>query len=550
MLGVRLGLVAVYSMLGGLVGRYLHNRRPTPNSNPLLIGARPFVLLLWLWGPLLWVFPGLFWIGLLEELTIGHLILLSVFVPLSVCLILLLIVGAFSPGGEIGKVLLPFTLSAAMIVVLVTLVALWWAEPVWREAPVRFGLFIITMTLPPIVLLLLLAGWAVEVLPLPLQTPRRTRRALSLILGFLATSPKTHWVVEDGKVETRIKGSAGMGLGRGLLITEPENVVVLKRGPSISRVAGPGAVLTEPWESPLKVVDLRNQFRSTRVNAITRDGIEVSVPISTLFRIRRGPEKVPRLGSWPYRTQRDVLEAVLGEEVDPSGRSPLDAPSARPWEDLPIKVATHAVERAISFYTLDQIYQGPWDPQTSQVEATRAAELGAIHREVASALELSQEVALDDPLTRVTIGRMVRRKVHRALARSGYEILGGGVGNVIEPLNPGVTEQRVDVWKSRLDLQVQAWRADLELQRALDLDKVEQATRERLLETWIEAVCGELETADDVTRRNFVAYQMLGSLLSIARKPDVQRMLPRSAVPTLQRLLDQMRGSQSRELGR
>ncbi len=116
----------------------------------------------------------------------------------------------------------------------------------------------------------------------------------------------------------------------------------------ITRVAGPGAILTQRGEVPFRVVDLRDQTRSVTVSAITRDGIEVRVPISSAFRIQRGSRQISLGTPWPYRAQRDVLQALFAEEVDPSGRGPLDAHTAHPWEDPPIKLSAHKLEQAVA----------------------------------------------------------------------------------------------------------------------------------------------------------------------------------------------------------
>jgi hypothetical protein len=411
----------------------------------------------------------------------------------------------------------------------------------------RFALFCIGLIVPPLISVWFLAIWSREVVILPLDVQKPTRTALGMILGFFSGSPKSAWTVEDGRVRRSIAGIGSRGIGPGLLVTEPENVVVLRSGAKVTRVAGPGAVLTKGGEVPFRVVDLRNQIRSTQVDAITRDGIEVRMPVSCAFRIARGQADV-RLGAgWPYRTQRDVLQALFSEEVDPTGRSPLDAHTAHPWEDLPAQTAAHKLEQAISFYSLDQLYAGITDARAAQLSDDPQNALLKTHRHAEDALGLPPLDSIGDVLSRQTIGKLVIRTVRQILEPRGFEILGGGVDQSAEPLNRGVTEQRVEAWKSRFIAKVMDWNASIERQRFAALGKIRQQASEQLLSEMIEETSQRLEEADPELRRDYIAVHLLDNLLRIARDPEVQRLLPESAVPTLEYVYRQVEGDRALE---
>jgi hypothetical protein len=325
-----------------------------------------------------------------------------------------------------------------------------------------------------------------------------------------------------------------------LVVTEPENVVVLKSGAKLTRVAGPGAVLTEQGEMPFRVVDLRNQMRSHQVDAITRDGIEVRMPVSCAFRIARGAAEV-RLGAgWPYRRQQDVLQALFSEEVDQSGRSPVDTHAAHPWEELAVQIAAHKLEQVISFYSLDQLYAGVTDLQAARMEGHPEHALLVTHRRVEEALDLPASGELADDLSRRTIGDLVIRAVRRVVRPQGIEVLGGGVAMAPEPINRGVTEQRVEAWKSRFITKVMDWQASIERQRYAALGKIRQQAREKTLADLIQETNQRLEAQGPTLQRDFIAYHLLDSLIQIARSPDVQKMLPESALPTLEHVYHQV----------
>ena len=390
------------------LGRYLRERLPTSASGPVLAGPTAANVILWIWGPTLWVISGLLWLGI-PNLSVGMMLLLSFLLPLS-CLALFLWRNRLLPGATLGFILLG------------SLFALFLALTTPGLSYARFGLFAISSIAPPLFSVWLLANWAPRVVPLEGRVERRAFQALALILSFFTGGPKSTWVVEDGAVHTRIAGNPWSGAGPGLLITEPENIVVLKSGSEIARVAGPGVVLTQRSEMPFRVVDLRNQIRSARITAITRDGIEVRAPVSSLFGVNRGPSEVQLREPWPYRSQGDVLQALFAEEVDPSGRSFLDAHMAHPWEDIPAKIAAHKLEQAISFYEPRPALWGGVRWRTTHTGHDSQVELLRTHRRLESALGLSPAADLGDPLTRLTISRLVLRAVRKALGLRGFDM--------------------------------------------------------------------------------------------------------------------------------
>ncbi len=523
MLGVRIGLLVLY--VGGMaaLSRYLRGRMPGSTSDPT-----SGKVIWWIWGPSLWPFPGLLWLGILN-LSPGMIILLSLLLPLS-CLALFL-----------WRRRMMATTTAGFIV-LITLFAVAVAVTTPGLLYGRMGLFVISLVGPILFSCWLLTLWTPRVVPLPEDVERRSSWAMDLVLGFLSGGPKSVWVVEDGYVRTRITGNPWSGAGPGLLMTEPENVVVLKAGSEIARVAGPGVVLLQRSEMPYRVVDLRDQSRSARITTLTRDGIEIRASVAATFRVNRGNRDVQLGEAWPFRSQGDVLQALFAEEVDPAGHSLVDAHMAHPWEDLPVKIAAHKLEQAISYYSLDQLYGGA----ASGVETEHAAgvnghiELLKTHRRVESALGLEVAADMGDSLTRLTISRLALRAVRKALEPRGFDIDDVGISGSIEPLSHGVTEQRVEAWKSRFVAKVVDWQAELERKRALAQSKIRQEAREKLLSEMIEEASRRLIATDSDAQRDFIAYTMLSSLIRMAANPEVQHMLPESALPTLEHLYEQV----------
>jgi len=207
-----------------------------------------------------------------------------------------------------------------------------------------------------------------------------------------------------------------------------------------------------------------------------------------------------------------------------------------------VKIAAHKLEQAISYYSLDQLYGGA----ASGVETEHAAgvnghiELLKTHRRVESALGLEVAADMGDSLTRLTISRLALRAVRKALEPRGFDIDDVGISGSIEPLSHGVTEQRVEAWKSRFVAKVVDWQAELERKRALAQSKIRQEAREKLLSEMIEEASRRLIATDSDAQRDFIAYTMLSSLIRMAANPEVQHMLPESALPTLKHLYEQV----------
>lgn len=540
---VRTGLLVLYLVGTYVLSNYLRDRLPTASGRLPSPGIEMWRALFWIWAPMLWFFPGVLWIGLLG-LPWPYIVILSLLIPLSCLSLFLALSGVFTADNASmnGPVVAVTVGIVGIFTALVAAVAMM-THPDLHYA--RFALFCVGQIVPSLVSIWFLAIWSREVVPLPDDVDRPTWSAFAMVLGFFSGSPKPVWMVEDAKIHTRISGSALSGIGPGLVVTEPENVVVMRAGAKLTRVAGPGAVLTQKGEVPFRVVDLRNQVRSTRVDAITRDGIEVQMPVSSEFRIARGQEEVKLGAGWPYRTQRDVLQALFSEEVDPTGRSPLDTNTANPWEDLPVELAAHKLEQVLSFYSLDQLYAGITEPGAAEIANHPQSALLQTHRRAEEALGLPASEKLGDVLSRLTIGKLVTRTVKQVFQSRGLEILGGRVGQAPEPLNRGVTEQRVEAWKSRFITKVMDWQASLERQRFKALGKIRRQAREQLLAEMIDQTSQRLETARPEVGRDSVAVHLLDNLIQIAENPQVQKMLPESALPTLEYVYQQVGGSRA-----
>jgi len=516
---------------------YLRDHPPRFKGEYVYKGTRLGQALGRMWGLLLWPLLGLLWIGMIP-LPIWHLgmsviearelgilplpawiiIGLSFLIPLDIFLVFLTVAGVLKPSSK-SIIDMLYSWFPALFSIFFTLLILL-VLPRYTFSFWQFMAFLAFMTFPP-ALAVFSVVWATPcIIPSNLDQPKPVFRMVRHFTGFFTTFPKPSWTVEDGEMKMRIKGNPFYGVGPGWLMTEPENLVVLKDGTTIKRIVGPGVLFTETAESPHQVIDLRNQIRITRVDARTQDGIEVNLPISSLFRIDPGYktitlESLAHQEPWPYRNKRDIYKIVFHEEVDPTGKTPLEAHQIRPWDDIPLKAATNRVKQVIPEYSLEQLYSivpesGTIDPTTGKV------------------------IPETGDLTRSVIGLKVRETVKAAVEPLGFQILGGGIGNKITPSNPDVVKQRVEIWKARWISKVMDWETEAQIQNLKDLSSIRSDARVELLSQILQQTSMKLEDRDNASR--YVAHHLLENLLHLARNSQVKELLPETALPTLTQL--------------
>jgi hypothetical protein len=508
-------LLVIY--LAGNFYAYLKLRdKPAPFSSKYVSGwMRPWIAILWMWGPTLWFMPGLCWLSV-SGFHASTVLLLSFCIPLAYFAVFFLFLKLIPFSSSKDKLF-----SITIIVVLALFIYLGFYKSWSKFEFWRLALYLFSISLLPLLSIGLMIVAPLFIIPLEPGTPGLTRESIRMVIGHFTSYPKPAWCVEDGEVQTRVKGNAFLGTGPSWLMTEPENLVVLKKGVNFTRLAGPGVVLPDTGESPFKVIDLRNQIRSTQVTATTKDGVEVRFPVSSLFRVNPDNRSVELKEPWPY-VEDNVWDVVFAEPVEPTSQTPLEANQAYSWQDLPLRIAVQKVKQAIGFYTYAQLYRDGTDP-----------ELVSIHKQVEEAFELDPESDLGRPLTRSSIGKLVQRAVRKELEPEGFEIHGGGIGAEIRPVDDQVTEQQVEEWKARFIKQMDDWQAEVEQLRIESQGRV-RASRTNMLVDLVQEITER--ASDRRLTSEAMAYWVIDSLMQITADPGVQRMLPDSSMRTIEDL--------------
>jgi hypothetical protein len=329
--------------------------------------------------------------------------------------------------------------------------------------------------------------------------PEDRRLAAQYFIGFFTTLPKPSHVVEKGQLENRIKGHTFLGTGPGLVIAELTNIVAVRSSAEFRRFVGPGGEFTsvEKVDIPYAVMDLQKQFRVTRIEAMTRDGILISVPCSSMFKIDAGNEAFKLGRSWPYRDYAAFLALQNAHEVNTSEKSFFDENDASSWTELPLNTAKPKLEQLVARYTLDELY------------ATKKT------------FPLTK-------LPRKEITEDLRAYVWEKMDEVGINVLGGGVGAALIPRSKKIIEQRVDTWKA-------GWAETLELQEgkasAVYLRESERV-RISILNELIE-LGHELNQTSIENKRVLLAARLLETLENIARNPEMERLLPEQRIESI-----------------
>lgn len=517
----QVALLVVY-FAGNLFLYIRLRKKPAPlSSKPVPGWRRPWIAIFWMWGPTLWPILGLCWLGGSGVPGLAVLFL-SFFWPVIYFLLFFAFTKTMPFSQTRDRVFLIAIFFILFVMILIGLFFLVSELLLGTASFPRSMLFIISISVVPLFSILLLTISPMFIIPLEPGTDGLVRESLRMVIGHFTSYPRSSWKVEDGQVQTHVKGNPFLGTGSGCLVTEPENLVILKRGPKMTRLVGPGAVLTEKGESPFKVVDLRNQIRNTKITALTKDGVEVRFSVSSLFRIDPKGQSV-RLGKpWPH-DEDNVWDAFLMEPVEATGGTPLEASQSHAWHELPLRIAVQKAKQAIGFYTFDQLYQ---DGTTH--------DLIEIHRQVEKAFGLERSDEVIKSLTRKSIGNLVQRAVRQQLQSQGFEILGGGIGSKIEPLSDRVTEKKVEFWKARFVKQITDWQSRVAQLQVRGEGNIRIASRVAMLGKLIEGI--DKSTAGVKSKSDVIAYWIVDSLMQITADPEVRKMLSTSSQQMLEDL--------------
>lgn len=354
------------------------------------------------------------------------------------------------------------------------------------------------------------------------------------------------------------------------------------------RVLGPGIVFTRSRERIRSSVDLRRQFRMIRdVQGYTRDGIEVTAGVWSIFSIGQDPDVVEvtydgerrpenlRVVRFEQLPEGHLRIISLSDELDRLDRQEihhfyhvlehtqafepfkkLKPPSALPvfnpervfaavyseargeddgvkaWTDLPTRLAASIFREVISQITYDDLYKvGSMIPLPLMRYKARLRQTMRNNGLLSFRL-LFQASGEDLQVRRVVQEANLIVSEMRLLANSkilrdrGIKVIASGFGDIL-PVSEAVYRHRLESWRA-------PWQRDTEIVHATSaLEASKVRSRARALAQQDLAV--HLNRIYDSTiNQEVLAVRLMQALESVAADPRTRQLLPANTVELVQ----------------
>lgn len=348
-------------------------------------------------------------------------------------------------------------------------------------------------------------GWyfaydaAVVLVKLLYDLPDRSgaRRFLSRLLGsgaagsVVEVSPANLPSARQDSVLLRVGGPGQVKVPTG-------HVMVTELNGRFQRILPAGKHALGRYEYVQAVLNLQPQERTVdQFAAYTRDGIELRVGLSIVYRLKMGDQVATRENPYPY-DETAVRTAAYTQTVISDGGA------ISTWEDTPLSLAQATMTGILAGFRLDEI--------------------------------ISPERPGEEPYR--TLRNELLRQLRNKLDNLGIDLQAVGINKIDLP--PGVTEQYIDYWKSH-------WQSQMMLNmidgRATEVEEMEIARAEAEI-TMIQAILEGVQRArrEGATAHmeEVVALRLVEALEMMARQSQQQLSLPHSLLPQLDNLRQQL----------
>jgi hypothetical protein len=293
------------------------------------------------------------------------------------------------------------------------------------------------------------------------------------------------------ELEKRLEGSSNEIGKPGIIWTWSHQVVGISKGAGSNRVDGPGLIFTEPFESPLTLIDLRMQSRVCNVNTVTKDGMEVPAIVFIAFaidkrdsinhrpsrrRIGNGSEnfKIDHIdGFFAYSSGR-VLATLRTIGINNPRLGEVVEKQEYFWDEWVVKQVEHFTQMVVAERSLDEL----WRPQQN---SSRASALD----EIASRLQELLIPKLNDVGINLITARIVN-----------YQL----------PENADIVQQNIKTWGSYWEQQITAAIADIEMIYRKEVEKAHAYSKSILLNAIAESITKARQINEALPRHVIAQY--------------------------------------------
>ncbi len=416
---------------------------------------------------------------------------------------------------------------------------------------IGIGLGLLLLSLPAI--LLFWTGLAVlSYFTLPVSFSGWTSAADCLV-GFITGYHYPYWVVKGNQIEQRAGGKLmRRGLYPGLLVNNAYSAVPLSTGTGFSRVAGPGVTFTRRAERPLQdeLIDLRTQARSGKVQATTRDGIDVQFNLPVIFTIDRWPLARPPVMVAPY-SESAVFNAVRAQRASQDRELQ--------WDEIPLELAKNIARNVVGGYLFDRLLED--ETQAQSVPPEEVEQTADRRRRLA----LEHRAKMPRDTVREEINEQLKEEVKRL--DYGIRIIGVGLGNMevvgaseadrkkalqkpkskeeaeeiriaqervrqAEELRKAILGQRVGTWQSEWLAESVRRRANSEAEAARVIGRARAEAQMRMIQALNEGFSQAREKGVEVPSDLVVLLRLLDALEEMCMQPDTRENLSEEALHT------------------
>lgn len=331
--------------------------------------------------------------------------------------------------------------------------------------------------------------------------PDRTsaRQFLSRLLGANASVLDTPEVSPASLSADRRNSVLLRVGGPGPVKVPPGHVIVTELNGRFQRILSAGKHTLGRYEYIHAVLNLQPQERADNdFAAISRDGIELRVGISIVYRLKMGDQIATRENPYPY-DETAVRTAAYAQTVTD------DRGTVATWEDTPLALARATMIGILGGFRLDEVIS----PQRPGEEPYR------------------------------TLRNELLRQLRSKLDGLGIDLQAVGINRIDLP--PGVTEQYIEFWKSHWESQMLL---NLIEGTATAVEEIEIARAEAeimMIQAIQEGVQRARREGATAHMDEVIALRLVEALELMARNSQQSTPLPNSLIPQLDTLRKQLR---------
>jgi regulator of protease activity HflC (stomatin/prohibitin superfamily) len=404
-----------------------------------------------------------------------------------------------------------FAILGALVLWLGLTAAWGYSRAGWRGA--------VLLTTPTVVVFLGLLYYFSAYL-LPLENPRQRREPFQALLAWVVGTNFPYYLIHsnqwgDNKVEQH-KEMGGKPFreflpGPGVVISRCDHAPVISDGVRFKGVRRPGVSFLGPAERVTQAIDLREQLRTFTVEARTKDGIGVSIPAFTPFRIDCG-EAQPQLNQpFPLRHRSAFLALHKAQFIEHQGKGQVpERMEAHQWDDLPQVLGKRILRDIIAEYRFD--------------------DLCAPYR------------LADDP--RAEIINRFKEKLGKDLRDYGIQLMGGGIGNILptEEKSRQIFEQRIRAWQAHWVRRVMQRQAEGQRSRMRQIEKARAQAQVEAIRA-ISDRLSRLQEQQGIVSIEEIVNLFIDVIHTMAVQPLTKRLLPPTVLEPLKEVQQKIGGS-------